>query len=384
MAESRLLLACLRADRAKIQALLAGPIDWAGFVQLSLDHGVTALSFRHLLAHHRDSVPDEIAEAAAAFQAESARQARRGVEDLFAILDRLDAIGVPAVPLKGPMLADLLYGDLALRPFRDLDFLIHETDIAPCLAVLADLGYRPRERLNALEARAQQRYAGEVIRFRGEDRPVEPHWAFAPHTMAVPFDYDALWLRVRTSRLEGRAVLALDPGDLLLSLVIHGAKEQWSQLKWLCDLAALLRRHPELDWEDLFDRARRQGCARMLRLGLALVHSVLALDVPAAALADPVALRLAADIRARLFQPGYEPPSIFHLCRFGWELRERRRDRLRYFLRTIATPRVQHFGIVKLPASLFFAYVPIKLVHDYVLLPLWLAVKRARARPIGL
>src|SRR6202012_915217 len=103
--------------------------------------------------------------------------------------------------------------------------------------------------------------------------------------------------------------------------------------------------------------------------GLELAGSVLGTPLPLGMArliaADATVGRLAMSIRARLFEPGYEPPSIFRLSRFGWRLRERRRDQLLYALRTVATPRVQHFGIVKLPAPLFFAYVPIKLVHDF-------------------
>lgn len=387
MREADLLLLCLRqdADPAAIERLLTESIDWARLVEISLDHGVTALAFRRLIDHHAAQVPDEIRAAALAFRAGSEAQARRGMRDLFIILDRLAAVGIEAVPFKGPILALLLYGDLSLRPFRDIDFLIRDRDMMPALGLVTALGYLPRERLRPIEAAAQRRYAGEVILFRGEaDLPVEPHWAFAPRTMAVPIDYDGLWRRVRPMRLEGRDMLALDPVDLFLSLAIHGAKEHWSRLKWLCDLAELVRCQPDLDWCELLARARGQGCLRIVLLGLDLAGSVFGARVPpevaARIAADRMTGRLAAGIRARLFEPGFEPPSIFHLCRFGWRLRERWRDRFRYVLRTVATPRVPHFGIVTLPAGLFFAYVPIKLAHDYALLPLWLAVKRARGR----
>lgn len=42
-------------------------------------------------------------------------------------------------------------------------------------------------------------------------------------------------------------------------------------------------------------------------------------------------------------------------------------------------PRERHFGIVKLPDHLFFLYSAIKVMHDYILLPLWLILKGARS-----
>jgi hypothetical protein len=39
-----------------------------------------------------------------------------------------------------------------------------------------------------------------------------------------------------------------------------------------------------------------------------------------------------------------------------------------------------HYAIVKLPDVLFFLYTPIKLVHDYLLLPFWASGKRLAAQ----
>jgi hypothetical protein len=69
-------------------------------------------------------------------------------------------------------------------------------------------------------------------------------------------------------------------------------------------------------------------------------------------------------------------PSIFALSRF----RLSRRDRLRYVLRTVATPRTIHFKMVRLPPALFFLYVPLKLGHDYVAQPLWLTWRETLTR----
>ena len=37
----------------------------------------------------------------------------------------------------------------------------------------------------------------------------------------------------------------------------------------------------------------------------------------------------------------------------------------------MTTPRVIHFRMVRLPDSLFFGYVAVKIVHDYLVLPIW-------------
>jgi hypothetical protein len=59
------------------------------------------------------------------------------------------------------------------------------------------------------------------------------------------------------------------------------------------------------------------------------------------------------------------------VSRYYWEMRERPGDRVRCVWRTLTTPRFQHYRMIRLPDALFPGYVVVKVVHDYVLLPLW-------------
>jgi hypothetical protein len=68
--------------------------------------------------------------------------------------------------------------------------------------------------------------------------------------------------------------------------------------------------------------------------------------------------------------------SIFALSEIRLRLQDRWWNRVQYALATLLTPREQHFGLVRLPDQFFFLYRPIKVAHDYVLLPIWLLLKR--------
>jgi hypothetical protein len=49
------------------------------------------------------------------------------------------------VPYKGPVLAAAVYGHLSLRQIRDLDILVHPSEVRPAGELLISQGYR-RER----------------------------------------------------------------------------------------------------------------------------------------------------------------------------------------------------------------------------------------------
>lgn len=387
--ERRLLLAAATSRRdARVSERvrdLATRVDWSRFAQLALDHAVLVLVFRTLDALAPDLVPGDVAEAARAYAAEQRARNERLVDELVTIVTSLDEAGVPAVPFKGPLLAEQAYGDVALRRFRDLDFLIPVSGIDACYATLERLGYRGTHELTPAQARAFRAYAGEDILFHDTSgTAIEPHWAFAPHTLAIDLDYEALWRRMRPATLRGTRILTLSPEDTLLALAIHGGKEQWIRLQWICDFAETVRRHASADWSAIIERARSQGCLRHLVVALTLARDLLVLDVPreaaAAVAGDPAGTELARRLALALFDAGNEPPSIYRVTALRCRLRERWRDRLAHAWRTMTTPRVQHYRMLRIPDALFAFYRPAKLVHDYLLLPLWLMLAPLRRR----
>src|SRR6185369_15472495 len=146
---------------------------WTWLVDKALEHGVAALLFRGLTEVASGEVPPEISGAAAVFLLSQREQNQKLAVELVRILAALKERGVAAMPFKGPLLAETVYGDIGLRSFGDLDFLIHERDVANCLYVLRDLDYN----LEADYDVGPTRYYGQD-RFYGKGTgiAIEPHW----------------------------------------------------------------------------------------------------------------------------------------------------------------------------------------------------------------
>ena len=90
---------------------------------------------------------------------------------------------------------------------------------------------------------------------------------------------------------------------------------------------------------------------------------------------DSTACALAQRTCERLFVEGNATPNPSRITAYRFRMRERWRDRLSYVLRTVLTPLEKHLVMVQLPAPLYFLYYPIKVIHDYLLLPAWLAAR---------
>jgi hypothetical protein len=358
-------------------------LDWTALFQAALLHDVAPLAAHRLLAHGAERLDDEMREGLELYLEGERLKAQVLAGELAHTLECLVGQNIPAIPIKGPQLALALYGDTGLRSCRDLDILVRDTDVARTLAALEGLGYRHDAALSTLQIEAVRRYGGQYILFHPERAAVEPHWLIAPSTLAFDLDYERLWHRTRRSDFLGVPCLRLPPEEELLLLCLHGAKEQWKKLKWICDIAAFPGVHPGIDWERLWDEAAGQGCARMLKLGLALARHLLEAPLPV-----EVSKRVRQDVQAGrlaeevIGQWGRSQPTAsnpYRLSTFYWRMRERPRDRYAFAMRTVFTPRALHYGLLRLPSALGWGYYPIKLLWDYLLIPI-----RDMAKSIGM
>src|SRR5439155_13227872 len=61
--------------------------------------------------------------------------------ELSRLLDLFGEADIPLIPLRGPVLGSLLYGDVAARECSDLDILVRRADLARAKETLVAAGY---------------------------------------------------------------------------------------------------------------------------------------------------------------------------------------------------------------------------------------------------
>lgn len=349
--------------------------DWTAVVQTALHHGVAGLLCRGLGQLPAGAVPKDIVHAASVHLANADAQGAVLVAQLFDILGVLAADGIPALPFKGPVLGMLAHASATIRPSRDLDVLVQRQDMDRAVAALRRLGYGMGETLSPRVLAAYYDYNGQVILFAEGRTPVEPHWEFSHRALDERLDMSGVWSRASPVGLAGRIVSSLSPEDTLLAACIHGCKGKWCRLLWVADIAALIHRSPALDWNALMERAEKAGVRRIVLLGLALAQDLFSVSLPVAISSaiqrDRTCHWLVQQSKNHLFAPVIDPGSVNRVSRYHLRSRERTGDRVRFIWRTVTTPRLIHYQMIKLPESLFSGYVAVKLVHDYLLLPLW-------------
>jgi hypothetical protein len=348
-----MLLACARTavdeiHTAQIKALATKTMDWERLV------------YRSLNAIRPAGIPSSVMERLRHKAQEIAGRNLLLATELLSLLDLLNANGISVMPYKGPALACQVYGELRLRSFRDLDILVRRIDIPRARGLLVENGYQPRVKMTASKERAILRSECDEVFMGTSDRILEVHWAITPPFFSFHLETEDLFSRATKIELLGKSVLAPSPEDLLLILSVNGAKDMWNRMEFICRVAELLYRYPEIQWSTIFSRAQELGAERMLLLGLFLAHQLLGASLPADVLQrlqqSKILWDLANQVCERLFFRPEVLPSQFELTRFRLRTRERLRDRFTYCFKRALSPTYKDLENMSLPPSLEFLY----------------------------
>jgi hypothetical protein len=352
------------AQAERVRLLLLSDLDWGYLTTMAHRHSVIPLLYYHLTAVCPEAIPSQVLSQLRRRNDENARQSLVLTGELLKLMDLLKAHAIQAVPFKGPTLALRAYGDVGLRQFGDLDILVHKQDVLRVKELLIGEGFRPTPELTSAQEAALLRF--DCAYNFGNDQNVlfDVHWNFAAPYFSFEFDVNRSWKRLEPITVNDRQLPGLSAEDLLLALCLHGSTHFWERLGWIGDIAGLIDRREDMDWQRVLSEAAALGSKRMLSLGLFLAGELLEAPLPpevwSTVRADQVVRKLAEQVQQRLFAPEHAASGIFNGALIQLLMRERKRDKLRSCFRLAATPRVYDWMLLPLPGWLFFLYYPLR------------------------
>jgi hypothetical protein len=268
--------------------------DWRPFATACENHQIAPLVFCRLRNLAADSIPSELLDhLRARFYEVSAHNyylARKLVELIW----RLEAHRVPVLAYKGPAAAMAAYGDLALRQYEDLDLVIPKEHLSKALDLMTQQGFRiipyssrcgfhfvPYS-IRPENSRHVAKY--HVVTLEALDNTffVDLHWQLANDDgRAFSPEMEKVWDRAETLELPQGSVSTFCREDLFLALCYHGTKHRWSCLKWLLDVAELLRKAETLNWSRIRQMTAGPSLAgASAALAILLARDLLGVPVP--------------------------------------------------------------------------------------------------------
>jgi Uncharacterised nucleotidyltransferase len=366
-----LLLAIARtpgAFPAEQLALLASRVrDWEALLRLAQEHRVLPMLYMRLSTAFASVPPDALASIRAQYNRNVLHSLANAAE-LIELLRDFDQKGIPAMPFKGVVLAASVYGDLTARSAGDLDLLIRFEDLEMATGIFLARGY---ELTTALDHDGMPAIPEDEYHFeRRQDGMIcEVRWGLTPQRLRRPIKMDFVWHRRQTATLAGATVADMDAESLLIILCMHGSKHAWERLIWICDVAQVLAKYPDLAWDSVEAKAKRLGLMRSLKLGVLLAHRFSGVAVPPVILqrfeSDDTIFKLVQHIQKTLFEaPGSTPSGRmpYNVRLLGF------RDRLRLVLSpAFLCPKDPDRATLRLPRALHWLYYlirPFRLLLD--------------------
>lgn len=217
------------------------------------------------------------------------------LRSLAELLDCLERAAIPTLVLKGAALGPAVYGNLAVRPMRDLDLFVPWSHAARAYALLTRLGYR------ALEERPFADDSGLVWHSHTWQRPGSPpvvlelHWALLDIPLYHRYwPFPPLWARAWPLEIEGVLTRMLAPEDQLLHLCAHSLYHHQGEGVWAAlDIAQVVSVYRScINWDELLTQAEQCGLGLALRQGLRLAAEQWLAPIPDAVLARLSRLRV--------------------------------------------------------------------------------------------
>lgn len=270
------------AEEQQLLELLRGPLDWERLWAQGHLHEILPLLTTTLrrLQSRAPSIPEAwMARAQRRLYATLMRN-NALADEMTQLIGSLRDAGVEGLPIKGIVLAETLYGSLALRPAADIDVLVHPRDLTAARTALAARGYTQSAEPSFTDLEHPFHDPPYFLESRTGQICLELHWGLWSERF-FHLGADALWERAVAVRIHNTPMRILSPEDTLLHLAIHRSRSPL-RLRLVCDFAELLRRHgATLDWDAVLSRAGAAGARTAMFYSLALAQDLLGAPLPA-------------------------------------------------------------------------------------------------------
>ncbi|MCU0525744.1 MAG: nucleotidyltransferase family protein [Elainella sp. Prado103] len=340
--EFNLLLHCTNhhldpGAETEIKNLLTTALDWKLLLELALRHGVVGLFYQTLQKVGFEAVPLEISRSLLVNVQRSTLHSMILMQELLRLQPLFAAQAIPVIPFKGPLLSTELYQNLGLRKTSDLDLLVPPEYFQQAIELLTRSGYAAVRDWSFLNPGREAAYirAWHEYSLTNGSICIDLHQTLTPnYFLSQEPSFDQLWRNRQQVLLSGQPIWSFGNEDLLIYLTVHGSKECWRVLKWICDIAQFVQTYPETDWSRVVLKSQTLGSERMLLLGFRLAQLLLRLTVPPEIqqriMSDPECNALARELALNLLSPDPRISNKFSLKKtlFYFRMMTTTRDRL--------------------------------------------------------
>jgi hypothetical protein len=375
--EIALILTCSNGSiteytREIIVNLLKKELNWDYVYRCAEKHGVVPLLYYNLKITAPELVPHEILQRMNEIYLLSMKRSMIQVKELLEVLQLGMDHRIPVIPYKGVALSQQIYGDFSLRLSSDIDIIVRQQDVIRAKTLLISQGYTSTISLTPEQDKKFTEVHSEHPFAHPHRTMIDIHWQFIPDYYLAPFKETEIWSGLKVISLEGRDVFTLSTEMLIITLLIHGAKHQWKELRQISDIAGIIASEKDINWELVLKISKKKRIERIIYLGLRLVEVTMKTELPfvvsEAIGRDHRVQHLVSSSINNMFTEEQRPEGDIQFVFYWVSVRECLWDKIRVISLLVFKPNHDDWAYISLPgmlSPLYYIIRPIRLAFEY-------------------
>ena len=261
-------------DNDKLENYVSDIVDWDLFLNTAYTHGVYPLVAKSLKSII--NVPSEIKSKLKKNNLEIARRNMMMSIELLKVTKLLKENDIKALAIKGPVLSQIIYGNIAQRQYADLDILMAKNDIYKAGVVLKNAGYISEHSIEFLKNSTLLKVAKDFSIFNSAHNVhIEFHWQLFLERQIKKSKIVLFSPLNPAYQINNQTIPTLKDDENLIFLLLHGSKHMWERIEWIVDIDRFIRLKGEsIDWDKLSLMARDMKAEVMFYLGLSISNEL--------------------------------------------------------------------------------------------------------------
>ncbi len=255
-------------DKNHIQRLLAQGVNWEALIKLAKSCGVLPLMAKNLLSVESDLAPKVTLKNMYEFhQREYTLNSLVLWSELSKIIKITGEKKIPAIPIKGVVLTEMLYDNPGLRRTSDIDILIKKEHLPEIEAELVNYGYTLAPdtfKDRKLQLKYLFHFSFKKKDPMGKTLFLELHWDVLPYPMRISSLIEDFWNNASLRNISGERILTLSLEDTLFLAIIELYKDITGYtpflLKRYLDISQILHIYGhQINWDEFAKRTNAYG-----------------------------------------------------------------------------------------------------------------------------
>lgn len=236
--------------------------DWQRLYELSVKTGLFPALCKKLLRLKAQNIPPAFLSQLKNLYLINLRRNIILEQELFKVLAYFREANIPVAPLKGPVLARYIYGDIALRRAPcDLDLLVKREDFEDAEKILSMAGYQTGfKNRTVFQRNYEMKYSGQLQFINkdpaGNNLLIEAHLDIRGLFVYPPLE--DFWQGLQEVDIDGNKVLLPSNENLLIYLSLLAMTiTEFVELRYLYDISSFINKFEgKIDYKRVMEKIR--------------------------------------------------------------------------------------------------------------------------------